>query len=118
MKMWLDDIRDPWKYGKGGWVWVKTAEDAVALLKSGDVEEASLDHDLSYEQMIKGGFEGKIYDDGEGTGYDVVCWLERNPQFWPKNGTSVHSMNPAGRQRMEQVIHKARAAPLRKSNLV
>ncbi len=46
LNLWLDDIRDPLDYGKEGWTWVKTVEEAKSLLLGGEVENASLDHDL------------------------------------------------------------------------
>ena len=106
MKLWLDDIREPWKFGRLGWTWVKTAKAAIEAFKTGEVEEASLDHDLSEDQMVQGGFLGKVFEDGKGTGYDVVCWLEENPQYWPKGGVVVHSANPAGKERMIKVLDK------------
>lgn len=98
MKLWLDDIRDPNLFGHIGWHWVKTAEEAINLLKTGVVEQASLDHDLTIEQTL-----GNI--DNEKTGYTVVCWMEEN-NVWPPNGTKVHSMNPVGREKMQKVINK------------
>lgn len=115
MKLWLDDIREPWKFGKLGWTWAKTAEEAINYLRSGKVEEASLDHDLTAEQMIKGGFLGQVYECGQKSGYDVVCWLEEHPEFWPPQGCHVHSANPAGRKRMQQVIDRFYNDPARKS---
>ena len=106
MKLWLDDIREPWMFGCVGWDWAKTAKEAIDLLRTGLVEEASLDHDLSPDQMIKGGFLGQVYEDGQESGYDVVCWLEQHPEFWPPKGVRVHSANPAGRQRMQQVVDR------------
>jgi hypothetical protein len=46
-KLWLNDIRPPWKYGCIGRHWAKTAQEAIDVLKTGKVEEASLDHDLT-----------------------------------------------------------------------
>lgn len=105
IKMWLDDVREPWKFGALGYDWVKTAEDAIALLKTGRVVFASLDHDLTPEQTLGGAF-GQIREDGVKSGYDVVCWLEQHPEFWPVKGVRVHSMNPAGRHRMQQVVDR------------
>jgi hypothetical protein len=104
MKLWLDDVREPWRFGCLGWEWVKTAEEAIALLKTGNVEKASLDHDLTPEQTMAGALLGAIKEDGVKSGYDVVLWLEQNPQYWPPKGTIVHSMNPVGRDRMAKVI--------------
>lgn len=47
MTLWLDNIREPWKHGYTGAEWAKTADEAIALLKTGTVTFASLDHDLS-----------------------------------------------------------------------
>ena len=50
----MDDKRDT----PEGWVRVYWPHEAIELLKTGTVEEISLDHDLG--------------DDDKGTGYDVV----------------------------------------------
>jgi hypothetical protein len=105
MKLWLDDLREPWRFGCVGWEWAKTAEDAIKLLRSGLVTEASLDHDLTPEQTM-GGVLGEIREDGQKSGYDVVVWLEEHPEFWPKDGVKVHSMNVVGKKRMQQVIER------------
>jgi len=106
MKLWLDDIRDPVDFGRPDWYWAKTAEEAVSIFRTGVVTVASLDHDLSEGQMTLGGYLGKIYEDGQLSGYDVVLFLKQHPQFWPSGGVRVHSANPAGKARMEQVIIK------------
>jgi len=106
MRLWLDDARAPWKHGCLGWTWIETADGAIALLKTGNVEEASLDHDLTEQQTVRGGAYGVVYDDGHSTGYDVLCWLEANPQFWPPKGVRVHSKNSAGAARMHEVIER------------
>lgn len=117
MKLWLDDIRDPtnpylmsselWKFAATiDWTWAKTADEAVAYLRTGQVEFASLDHDLTQDQMRRGGFLGQVHEDGFKSGYDVVCWLEQHPEFWPLKGVRVHSANPAGAARMRQVINR------------
>lgn len=98
-RMWLDDIREPWKHGRLGWVWVKNADDAIRLLATGNVIEASLDHDLSINATIG-------MPCTEKTGYDVVCWMEAN-NVWPRDGVHVHSMNPSGAARMKQAIARA-----------
>ena len=106
MKLWLDDIRDPVKYGHSDWIWAKTAAEAIEFFRSGLIVEASLDHDLTNDQMVKGGFLGEVYEDGQKSGYDVACWLEEHPEFWPINGVKVHSQNPAGAARIQQVVQK------------
>jgi hypothetical protein len=92
VKMWLDDYRDPEKLDQIGWTWVKTAPEAIALLKTGKVKVASLDHDLGLMDC--------------GTGYDVVLFLEENPDYWPEFGVRVHSRNPVAAKRMRTVIER------------
>lgn len=104
MKLWLDDIREPWKHGCLGWEWAKTADEAIALLKTGKVTEASLDHDLAPEHYCPVDKLEIPIIRGEKTGYDVVCWMEAN-NVWPVDGVRVHSMNPVGRARMQAVIN-------------
>ena len=99
MTLWLDDIREPWKYGYIDAIWAKTADEAIEYLNRGGIDFASLDHDLS--EMATIGQPGP----NEKTGYTVVCWMEENG-VWPERGVAVHSMNPAGKARMEAVIRK------------
>lgn len=120
MKLWLDDVRDPQRYLPDweDWTWVKTAREAIEAFQTGEVTDASLDHDLGlpscaacrrgvgqtaeqYHQVFTHGCEH-----GEPTGYSVVAWLEEHPEFWPINKVRVHSANPAGAARMRQVIDK------------
>lgn len=103
MVLWLDDVREPWKHGFIGVTWVKTAAEAIEKLKTGKVEFASLDHDLSEEHYP---WNCADVTKCKGTGYDVVCWLEQNPEFWPSHGVRIHSANPVGRARMEVVVNK------------
>lgn len=70
------------------------AQGLYALENEGPWDILYLDHDLmSFNQR------------GEMTGYDIMCWLERNPEYLPGKIELVTS-NPAGRQRMQQVIDK------------
>lgn len=101
--LWLDDVREPWKHGFIGAVWVKTADEAIAELQSGGYSYASLDHDLSIEATM-----GKPKP-GERTGYTVACWLEENPQYLPVRGVAVHSLNSVGKARMLVALKRAYA---------
>ena len=80
MRVWLDDLRD----APPGWVRVRTPQQAIGLLETGEVTEISLDHDL-----------GLVDDDRERTGYDVLLWLEREVAegrwILPLPEISVHS---------------------------
>jgi len=84
MRIFLDDERQT----PEGWVRVKWPDEAIALLKSGFVEEISLDHDLG--------------DDARGTGYDVILWIEEAValhSFKPPR-IIVHSANSPARSKM------------------
>ncbi|MFT4841573.1 MAG: hypothetical protein ACI90M_002036 [Candidatus Azotimanducaceae bacterium] len=88
IRVYLDDERVP----PAGWTLVRWPDEAIALLKQGDVEEISLDHDLG--------------DDDRGTGYDVVLWVERavvQDGFNPP-AMRVHSANSSARAKMESGI--------------
>jgi len=85
MKVYLDDERQT----PDGWERVYWPEEAIELLKSGNVTEISLDHDLG--------------DDERGTGYDVILWIEEAvvlDGFVPPN-IKVHSANSSARAKME-----------------
>jgi hypothetical protein len=92
MRLFLDDFRKE----PDGWVRVYWPHEAIELLKTGDVEEISLDHDLGNDEI--------------GTGYDVVKWIEEQVVihgFKPPI-IYVHSANPVGRHRMQQGIDSIR----------
>jgi hypothetical protein len=97
MKVWLDDLRPPHLHGCLGWVWVKDYHECLEALKTGLVEAISLDHDLSLKATL-GDWSGEL------TGYEVLCWMEEN-EVWPEQ-VRIHSMNPAGRARMQLVLDK------------
>ena len=88
MRIYLDDERET----PPGWRRVYWPDEAIALLKTGEVVEISLDHDLG--------------DDERGTGYDVVLWIEEavvTEQFKPPVMV-VHSANSSAREKMEAGI--------------
>lgn len=85
MKVYLDDERET----PEGWVRVYWPEEAIEMLKTGNVTELSLDHDLG--------------NDDHGTGYDVVLWIEEAVivnNFKPPI-IKVHSANSSARHKME-----------------
>ena len=87
-KVFLDDLRET----PDGWVHTYWPEDAIELLKTGNVTELSLDHDLG--------------DDEHGTGYDVLLWLEEHVVLHGFNPPkiTVHSANSSARLKMEAAI--------------
>jgi hypothetical protein len=85
MKVYLDDERE----APPGWQLVKTVNDAIELLKRGNVTEISLDHDL-------GG-------DESGTGYDIILWIEKvvvEKNLIPPK-IHIHTANISARTKME-----------------
>ena len=97
MMLWLDDFRNPAAHGYFLARWAKTYEEAIDLLDTGEITFASLDHDLGWESTL--GLTTR-----EKTGYDVICFIEEH-NLWPIDGIAVHSSNPVGRERMNQVIY-------------
>ena len=96
VRVWLDDRRP----APEGWVHVRTPEQAIELLRRGEVEELSLDHDLGLDVGAR-----------ERTGYDVLLWLEREVaegRIRPPRLMSVHSGNVGAVGRMEQAIGSIR----------
>ena len=96
LKVWLDDERS----APAGWVHVRTPEEAIELLRGGDVEEISLDHDL-----------GLDVGERERTGYDVLLWIEREVaagRARPPGVMRVHTGNAGAVRRMEQAIESIR----------
>ncbi len=98
LNVWLDDVRPPGGldlYDWGSWhVWVRTADAALALIRARVVGSISLDHDLG---------------DGVPDGNVVACEIERMAVCGELSriDVRVHSMNPAGRERMEAAIRSA-----------
>jgi hypothetical protein len=88
MKVFLDDERAT----PEGWVRVFWPEEVIAHLKSGQVTELSLDHDLG--------------DDEHGTGYTVLLWLEEQVAVHGMKPPTirVHSANSSARLKMEEAI--------------
>ena len=88
LKLYLDDQRP----APPGWSLAKTADEAVNMLRTGDVTELSLDYDLG--------------DPANGNGLHVLDWLEsaisqgliRMPKL------TAHSGSILGRRRLEAQI--------------
>lgn len=86
----IDDMRDI----KADVIARNYKEGIHALQNSGPFDILYLDHDLA-------SYEG----DREKTGYDVMCFLEANPELKPGK-IMIVSSNPVGRKRMQVVIDK------------
>jgi hypothetical protein len=95
LKVFLDDIRIPSDVypNESNWVTVTTASECIDMLTKNHVDVLSLDHDLG--------------DDSDGTGYDVLRWLEEQVYMHDYEAPldiRVHSANPVGRARMLSAI--------------
>jgi hypothetical protein len=94
MRVWLDDRRSP---PSADWVWVRTPEETIDLVRAGGVEELSLDHDL-----------GIGVGDDEQTGYDVLLWIEEQvatgAATFQLPVLMVHSANAPAHERMDRAI--------------
>lgn len=84
MKLFVDDLRDP----PEGWEVARTSREAVALLKSGQVTELSLEHDFR----------------GGDTTRPVVIWMIIH-DVWPEI-IRCHTTNPVGREWIERMISR------------
>jgi hypothetical protein len=87
VKLWLDDLRTP---PDETWAWVKTVDDAIALMQSHEVAQASLDHDLG---------------DDIPEGRKLVLWMAEH-QIWPTEAITIHSANPVGADHMAALIER------------
>lgn len=84
----IDDMRDI----KADVV-ARTFDEGIKALKNkGPFTTLYLDHDLGDENPTK-------------TGYDIMCFLEENPQYLPERILCI-SANPVGRQKIQVVIEK------------
>lgn len=92
MKLFLDDRRLPPDHT---WQRVYTPDQAIAVLKTGNVEEISFDHDLGLPEPENG--------------HKVARWIEEQsfsgtfkPLKW-----HIHSANPVGRANIEATMRSA-----------
>lgn len=89
IKVYLDDERKT----PAGWVRAFWPDEVIEYLKSGNVSDISLDHDLG--------------DDDRGTGYDVLLWIEEqvhsNSEFVLPN-INVHSANSSAVDKMLRAV--------------
>lgn len=92
MNVWLDDER-PMPAGFDAHV--RTAQEAIALIKSGQVRRISLDHDLGPPEA--------------GTGYDVAKAIEEAASLGTVGPlqVAVHTANPVGRANIVGLLQNA-----------
>jgi hypothetical protein len=90
MKLWLDDVRPmPEGYDRHA----RTADEAIALLETGDVSHISFDHDLGTEK----------------DGNDVAIAIEKmaHDGIVVEMEWTIHSANPVGRKEIEMTMKSA-----------
>lgn len=97
LRVWLDDDRVN-RAAPTGWIQVTTAAQAIDLLRTDRVAELSLDHDLGDERR-------------RGRGIDVIDFLIEQQEvsgrhLWPREGITLHTANPAGRDAMARAIRR------------
>jgi hypothetical protein len=105
MKLFLDDVRDP---PDATWTIARTADEAIALLRTGHVEHASLDHDLGHCAACEGcrGFQRDPCPCAcHRSGTFLVNWMATE-NVWPSKSCMVHSKNPVGAERMRGTIER------------
>ncbi len=92
MKVWLDDNRK----APEGWKWVKTAHQAIMMLKRGEVTHISLDHDLGKKEVV-------------GDGYEVAVFIETaaHDKMLPPMDMVVHTQNSSRGEMMMAALRNA-----------
>jgi len=100
MNLWLDDLRDPNRFGHVGWTWAKTIAEAQVHLQTGLVDRSSLDHDLGFSYG-----DDPTKPSWSPTGYDLCVWMQATGN-WPNERPTVHSMNPIGSKRIRDFIEQ------------
>ncbi len=88
MRVYLDDLRP----APPGYTRASTVDEAIALLRQGNVTSLSLDYDLGDPRL--------------GTGLDVLTWLEQQLERGRIKlpHLEAHSGSPVGRKRLETRI--------------
>ena len=105
MKIWLDDVRP----APDGWIHVKTVDEAIKYLLTGQVDYISLDNDLGHAKNACD--DCQYHHDNcdcdchalNPEGYTLVDWMEAN-NIWPRYKPLVHTDNPYRAEYMNGVI--------------
>jgi len=102
-KLWHDDVRRP---PDDSWLWARTNEEAMAILRTGGVTEISLDYDLGLEDVdpdSEGAYR-RVGSSPNGTGLDLARWMCDHDSVPAK--VSVHSWNAAGAEALVGVFEE------------
>lgn len=101
MKLWVDDIRKE----PDGWVRAKTVTDAIRILDTQDVDEVSLDHDISYKVSIGHG-DPRPFCAPE-TFEPVARYIAKayaTETFISPLPITLHTANSVGAQKMAEIL--------------
>lgn len=103
MKLWHDNIRRP---PDDSWTWARTNAEALLVLQSHSVEEASLNHDLGLHDFdpdqpdadLRVAPDAHLQPDG----YALVREMIAKDLVPPS--ITIHSWNPVGARRMANAL--------------
>jgi hypothetical protein len=95
VRVYLDDDNEV-RIAPEGWVHLRTVREVCMLILQERVIELSLDNDLNGDVAC-------------GKGYQVIDFLEElhgaeGRPLWPRDGITLHTANPEGRDRMKRAI--------------
>ncbi len=95
IRVFLDDDNE-FRLAPEGWVHLRTVREVCMLILQERVVELSLDNDLDGDVAC-------------GQGYQVIDFLEElhgaeDRPMWPRDGITLHTANPEGRDRMKRAI--------------
>ncbi len=90
MKLWIDDVREP--PDEEIWLWAKTSDEALKILKTRRIDFIAFDFDLG----------------GDDTAYRIAEWIEARAKVGIQPpGWAIHSQNPVGRVRLRGALESA-----------
>jgi hypothetical protein len=109
IRLWHDDVRPP----PEGWLWARTNWQAKKILRTGRVEEISMDHDLGLDHInIPEEITTEelhqflsLRGDGPHTGLELARWMVAN-NLIPKK-IAIHSWNVVGANAMRATFENA-----------
>lgn len=106
IKLWVDDARP----APADWQLATSYEQAIAVLKSGQVVKVSLDYDLYLEEKetTASGIAIATKNDKAMSGYDVAQWIEKAVSDGRFSAPLMrcHSANPTGQRLITAVINR------------
>ncbi len=101
IKLWIDDIRNA---PSDEWVIARTITDAIRILAQWDIEEISLDHDISHQVAI--GRVSRPYPCDEcfcAVAYFILeKYVDNRSAGYPK--ITLHTSNPVGAEKMKNIL--------------